>query len=137
MADAPADLTSVIRAFIDEVNRGDMAGALARLTADVCIVEDLAPFRWTGAGAGGEWLAAMGANAGNLGVTEIAMAPGEPRRVEVEGGHGYCVVPGRLTYRGPDVALAVDGLLTFAMRLEQGAWRIAAFTWSGDRPQPE
>lgn len=137
MRETAADLLCVIRAFIDDVNGGDIASALGRLTDDVCIVEDLAPFRWTGPAAGGEWIAAMAANAGRLGATAIRMTPGEPQRVEVDGEHGYCIIPGRVTLRGPDVALVEDGLLTFVMRFEHGRWRVSAFTWTGDPPKPQ
>ena len=135
MPDPANDPLSAVRAFIDEVNRGSIPAALARLTADVCIVEDIAPFRWTGPEAGGQWLAAMAANAERLGVTAIAMNPGEPDRVEVEGTDAYCIRPGRVTLDGPEVALAEDGLLTFVMRADGGEWRIAALTWSGSRPE--
>ena len=133
MDDAPGQLHSVLRAFIDEVNGGDVAAALARLTGDVCIVEDLAPFRWTGAQAGGQWLAAMAGNAARLGATAVTMHPGEPRRTEVDGDDAYCIIPGRVAIEGPGVALAEEGLITFALRREGGEWRISALTWSGER----
>jgi hypothetical protein len=129
------DLLSEIRAFIDDVNTGQISVALARLTNDVCIVEDLPPFRWMGARAGSEWIAAMRANAQRLGVTAVTMTPGEARRIEVEGDHGYCIIPGRVTLEGAEV-LREDGLITFAMRLEDGQWRISGLTWTGDRPAP-
>ncbi len=134
MSDPATDLLSEVRAFIDDVNSGDVSEALHRLTEDVCIVEDIAPFRWTGTEAGGQWLAAMGANAQRLGVTLITMTPGEPRRIEVEGDYGYCIIPGVVTFDGPGAALREDGLITFAMRLDGGQWRISALTWTGSRP---
>ena len=136
MAGPDDALLNEVFAFIEDVNGGNVPAALARLTDDVCIVEDLAPYRWTGPEAGGQWLAAMGANAARLGVTVIAMTPGEPQRTEVDGEHGYCIVPGRVTLRGPDVHLAEEGLITFAMRAEAGVWKISAVTWTGARPTP-
>lgn len=134
MADPAAELQGVIYAFIDEVNGGNIPAALARLTADVCIVEDLAPFRWSGPTAGGEWLAAMAANGQRLGVTAIVMTPAEPKRIEVEGEHGYCIIPGRVGLTGPTTRLQEDGLITFALRAEGGRWKISALTWTGDPP---
>lgn len=134
MSDPAADLLSEVRAFIDDVNGGNASQALRRLTEDVCIIEDIAPFRWTGSEAGGQWLAAMGVNAQRLGVTSITMTPGEPRRVEVEGDYGYCIVPGIVALEGPGAALREDGLITFAMHFKDGRWRISALTWTGSRP---
>ena len=133
VTDPAAELISVLRRFIDDVNSGNGEAALGRLTEDVCIVEDIAPFRWTGPQAGGQWLGAMGTNAQRLGITAITMTPGDPRRTEVEGDHGYCIMPGRVTLEGPDTTLYEDGLLTFAMRLEREQWKISAMTWTGDR----
>ena len=78
MSDPAADLLSEVHSFIDDVNSGNASKALGRLVEDVCIVEDIAPFRWTGSEAGGRWLAAMRENAQRLGVSAITMTPGEP-----------------------------------------------------------
>jgi hypothetical protein len=134
MSDPAADLLSEVHSFIDDVNSGNASKALGRLVEDVCIVEDIAPFRWTGSEAGGRWLAAMGENAQRLGVSSITMTPGEPQRIEVEGEHGYCIVPGVVRLEGPSVSLREDGLITFAMQLDRGHWRISALTWTGGRP---
>lgn len=136
MSDPAADLVSVLGAFIDEVNAGNAPAALARLTDDVCIIEDLAPFRWTGPEAGGQWLSDMAENGRRMGATMIRMTYGEPQRVEVEGDHGYCIIPGRVTLDGPQVAFAEEGLITFAGRREGGEWRITALTWTGDSATP-
>lgn len=129
-------LLSDIRAFIDEVNRGDAASALARFTDDVCIVEDLSPFRMTGPEAGQRWLAAMGGNAQKLGVTAVALHPAEPRRIEADEQYGYCILPGELSLDGPNAKLHAHGELTMAARRENGAWKFCAMTWAGDEPAP-
>lgn len=134
MSDLTDSLLSDILAFIDEVNRGDAAAALARFTDDVCIIEDLSPFRMTGPDAGQRWLSAMGANAQKLGVTAVALHPGEPRRIEADDQYGYCILPGELMLDGPDKKLHAAGELTMAARREGGAWQFCAMTWAGDEP---
>ena len=137
MADATTDgLLSDILAFIDEVNRGDAASALARFTDDVCIVEDLPPFRLTGPDAGTRWLTAMGGNAQKLGVTAVALHPAQPRRIESDGETGYCILPGNLSLDGPNAKLYASGELTMAARRESGEWKFCAMTWAGDEPTP-
>jgi hypothetical protein len=134
MSDPTAELLSEVRGFIADVNSGNASDALQRLTEDVCIVEDIAPFRWTGTEAGGQWLAAMGANAQRLGVTAITMNPGEAQRIEIEGNYGYCIVPGMVLLERKGTALREDGLITFAMQFEGEQWRISALIWTGNRP---
>lgn len=134
MSDATDSLLSDILAFIDEVNRGDAPAALARFTDDVCIVEDLAPYRLTGPDAGQRWLAAMGGNAQKLGVTAVVLHPGQPRRVEADDRYGYCILPGELSLDGPSAKLHAAGELTMAARRENGSWKFCAMTWAGDEP---
>jgi ketosteroid isomerase-like protein len=134
---AHEDIVGAIGRFVDAVNGGDVAGALACLAADVTIVEDVAPYRWQGPAAGAEWMLAMARNAEAAGMTEVAMRIGAPVRVEVEGGHGYAVVPGVLRLRGGGASLRSDGSLTFALRRGDEAWLISAMAWTGAAPQPE
>lgn len=136
MSDAIDTLLSDTLAFIDEVNRGDAGAALARFTDDVCIVEDLSPFRLTGPDAGQRWLAAMGGNAQKLGVTSVALHASQPRRIEADDQYGYCILPGELSLDGPDAKLHAHGELTMAARRENGAWKFCAMTWAGDEPAP-
>lgn len=136
-APVPADPMAAIAGFTDAVNRNDMAGALTYLGPSPTIVDDLAPYRWQGPGAGGAWMAAMGANAQAKGMTTINMKLGKANRVEVEGTTGYAVVPGVLSYGFKDGhAERADGVLTFAVQRAGGGWRIDALTWTGPSPKP-
>jgi ketosteroid isomerase-like protein len=136
MTDATDSLLSDILAFIGEVNGGNAAAALARFTDDVVIVEDLAPYRISGADAGQRWLQMMAGNAQKLGATAVVLHPGEPRRIEADDSTGYCILPGELTLDGPSTKLHAHGELTMAARHEGGRWRFCAMTWAGDEPAP-
>lgn len=124
-------VTVSIADFVDAVNRGDQAKAVAHFTDDVTIVEDLAPFRWHGPNAGPDWMLAMWENAQRNNVSAIMMEISPPTRVEVEGGAAYAVVPGLLTYHGDGSALRSEGLLTFSLKARGGKWLISALAWSG------
>src|SRR4051812_19691957 len=103
LAAAPADereVASSVASFVDAVNTGRRAEALAHFTADVSITEDIAPYRWQGPAAGAEWLDAMWKNGQRLGASNIQMHLDTPIRVEVTGDRAYEVVPGVLTLEG-------------------------------------
>ena len=123
-------IVASITEFVDAVNRGDRDAALARLTNDVSIIEDLAPYRWQGPSAGSEWLEAMAENARRNAITSISMNLRNATRVEVQGEHAYAIVEGVLTYGGGTPRQA-DGLLTFAMIKQDDNWMIRAFAWTG------
>ncbi len=131
MASSPsAEVVSAIADFVGAVNRGNQDAALALLTKDVTITEDLAPYRWQGPTAGAEWLVAMHENAQREAITGIFMQLGRATRVEVEGGHAYAIVEGHLTYNGAKL-LHSHGTLTFALVKEPRGWLISAFAWTG------
>jgi len=129
--DHAKEVTESIADFVDAVNRGDQAGAIAHLSDDVTIIEDLAPFRWTGPNAGPEWMMAMWENAQRNGISAIVMEISPPMRVEVEENGAYAVVPGLLSYERPGSMLRSDGLLTFSLRASSGQWLINGLVWSG------
>jgi ketosteroid isomerase-like protein len=134
--EAGDEVVSFIARFVDAVNRGDEGAALASLTADVTIVEDLAPFRWHGPTAGAEWLGGMFENARRLGISSISMELGRAIRVEVEEPHAYAVVEGQLRYGAAGPPLHADGVLTFVLVREDGEWMISALVWSGPEATP-
>jgi ketosteroid isomerase-like protein len=133
MAQTVAD---TIATFVNEVNKGQATEALARFTSDVSITEDLAPFSWRGANAGAEWLSAMQANGARIGVTDIQMKLGVPLQVLVDGDRAYEAVPGVVTLKGKAGAVHETGVLTFALRREGGAWKIATLAWGGAAAAP-
>jgi ketosteroid isomerase-like protein len=128
---------AAISHFTEAVNQGDMAGALGYFGPSPTVVDDLAPYRWQGAGAGGAWMAAMGANAEAKGITVINMRLAKASRVEVDRDKAYAVVPGVLTFTFRDGHTEhADGLLTFALQQTAGAWKIDVLTWTGPREKP-
>ncbi len=124
------EIVDSIAEFVDAVNRGDRAAVLARLTDDVSIIEDLAPYRWQGSEAESQWLDAMAENARRNAITSISMNLRNATRVEVDGEHAYAIFQGVLTYGGGSPRQA-DGLLTFAMVRQDDNWMIRAFAWTG------
>ena len=109
--------------------------ALARLTHDPTIVEDIAPYTWRGPDAGAEWLTAMAANAARLAVTDVVMDLGAAQRIEVGVTAGYAVFAGTVLLKKADQTLREAGLLTFAFERHLDDWLIAALTWTGDHPK--
>jgi ketosteroid isomerase-like protein len=131
MAHPDQEVTNTVTDFVDAVNRGDQARAIAHLSNDVTIVEDLAPFRWHGPNAGPEWLLAMWQNAQRNGVSAVSMEVAPPTRIEVDDDTAYAIVPGVLTYVTQESRLRSDGILTFSLRANEGQWLINAFAWTG------
>jgi ketosteroid isomerase-like protein len=129
-------VVSSIAGFVDAVNKGDSAKALAHLASDVSITEDLAPFRWHGPRAGSDWLTAMQKNGERMGISDIQMKLGVPAQVLAQGDRAYEAVPGVVTLRGKGKTLHEAGMLTFALRKVRRDWRIVLLAWGGAAAAP-
>jgi ketosteroid isomerase-like protein len=129
-------VASSIASFVDAVNKGDSAKALAHLASDVSITEDLAPFRWHGPRAGSDWLTAMQKNGERMGISDIQMKLGVPAQVLAQGDRAYEAVPGVVTLRGKGKTLHEAGMLTFALRKVRRDWRIVLLAWGGAAAAP-
>jgi Domain of unknown function (DUF4440) len=124
-------VAETVRAMVEAVNRGEFATAADTFSTDPVIVEDIAPFRWTGTGAVEAWLGAMGANAARMGATAIIMALDEPTRIEISQDRAYALVPGKLTLSSDSEPMVADGILTFILEGQDGNCLIDTLIWSG------
>ncbi|MCW3005119.1 MAG: hypothetical protein JWQ20_4417 [Conexibacter sp.] len=123
---------ATITRMTDAVNRGDAPTAFAAFTPGPTIIEDLAPYRWTGPGTPQAWLDGMGANAQAHGITTINMKLAAPTRIEVANDRAYAIVPGTLSYVLKDGhAEHADGLITALLQRTGGDWKIDTLIWSG------
>ncbi|HEX4739331.1 MAG TPA: nuclear transport factor 2 family protein [Allosphingosinicella sp.] len=125
-----------VASFVEAVNTGHLKEALAHLTPDVAITEDLAPYRWQGPKAGAQWLDAMWKNGQRMGVSNIRMRLEPPMQVLVSGDRAYEAIPGVVTLAGKGPTLHERGLLTFALRRSGGVWKINQFSWGGEKAKP-
>jgi ketosteroid isomerase-like protein len=136
-AHAPGDVMSTITRMTTAVNHGEMPTAFAAFTANPTITDDLAPYRWQGAGAPQAWITAMGANAQARGIAGIDMQLSAATRVEVADDRAYALVPGRLTFTMKDGRKErADGLLTFTLQRSAAEWKIDTLAWSGPPAKP-
>jgi ketosteroid isomerase-like protein len=125
----------VVIGFVEAVNHGQMDKALDYYAPSVTIVDDLAPYRWTGPGAGGAWLTAMDANAKALAITGIEMRVTQVTRVEVAADHAYAIAPGRLSFTYKDGHRErAEGQLAFTLVKTPRGWKIDTQTWAGPAP---
>ena len=134
-AAAAADVTVPIHQFIDGFNTGDTKAAYAAYaTGDIVIVDEFAPHRWSGTHAAQDWAADYDKHAQATGVADGSVQYGPPTRTEIEGDVAYVIVPTVYNYKEHGQLTAEEGQMTFVLRLESGAWKISAWTWSGVKP---
>jgi ketosteroid isomerase-like protein len=130
-AQVPAEVMAPIRQFIDGFNKGDVPSAIAACAPSTMIIDEFAPFEWSGDGACGTWANDYGAHATKEGVTAGAVAMGTPRFHAVEGDRAYVVVPTsyEVTQKGKQVK-QTGAVMAVTLRKGAAGWKITAWSWS-------
>lgn len=127
---------TTIDAFVAAFNAGDLAAAKATHEATPTIIDDLAPYLWSGRDAFDRWVADQNKETLTLGRTSEKVSMGTTRRVEISGANAYVIVPATYSYTEKGVAMAKPTQMTFALHKARAGWRISAWSWTGPRGRP-
>jgi|SRR4051812_13660992 len=131
----PSDTPQAVAgAYIDAFNRGDAAAMAACWAEQGVILDGMAPHLWTGPSAALDWYRDVLAEGEHLAASDYGVTLGEPAHDAATGDSAYLVVPAQMEFtlvRQP--IRQIGATITFALRREQGAWRIAAWAWAKGR----
>ena len=94
-----SDVMAVVKAYLADMNTGDVPNFTKLCAPQVIILDDFPPQPWQGANACTDWLNALVAYDAKTGVTPEALTIGAPRRLSVDGDHAYVVLPAGYKYR--------------------------------------
>jgi ketosteroid isomerase-like protein len=128
-ATPPPDVMAPINAVLAATNADKIAGLDSYYTADAVVVDEFAPYVWTGQTAGTHWWTALdrlGVQMGSSAVHATALAV---EHFEVKGDSAYVVIPLEITYTLKGKPQHETGLWTVTLRRSGGAWQIATQTW--------
>jgi len=136
-AAANAELAAPIHQFIEAFNKGDgkTAGA-THLAAGVTIIDEVPPYIWQGPKAFETWAADLTKNDAAGGITEEKVTLGAVTREVVSPATAYVIVAATYTFKQKGVAMREPAQMTFALKKESGAWKIAGWSWTGPDPTP-
>ncbi|HKU66205.1 MAG TPA: nuclear transport factor 2 family protein [Candidatus Baltobacteraceae bacterium] len=123
---------------IDQVLAAMSSGDSKRLagvySSDAVIVDDQAPFQWTGSNAGEDWFATTAGRWGKLWYGKFVptlRSPLQPAaNMQFGPASAYVTVPGKLTSRLAGKRIDQRGVLTFTLRRVSGAWKITSQIWT-------
>ena len=133
------DNTAVMKpidGFIKSTGQGRLAEAAGYFTPSHSIIDEFAPYHWSGPKAVTTWWAGFVADSKTSGMTDADMAMGAPTRVLTTAHHAYVVAPAVLTFKLKGAPGRETGTFAFSLDKTPKGWRIAAFSWAGDKPQP-
>ena len=140
-ATAPAHTQSspdtVVQGWLKTFNAGDMAKAASfNSPAGISIIDEFAPYAWSGPKAFDDWGATFGADAKSSGLTEPKVTMSAPLIKNLAATQAYLVYPSVYTYKLKGVAMREAGRMAIVLRKEDTGWKIASWAWTGTVPKP-
>lgn len=130
-ASATAGPMSVVHQFIDGLNSGNMASALAACEPSASIVDEFPPHEWQGLAACAHWARDFEAYGTANGITGGIVTLETPRHVDQSGDRAYVVVPAIYTYKARGKRVTESGsILTVALKRTTAGWRITGWAWA-------
>ena len=145
MAAGPAPTNAVDRLAVMNAVDGALhafsAGDMTNFRAawadrDVEIVDDVAPYVWTGADSLNRWLAETGAEVAKLKLTNMSLVAKSPQRLDVVGDHAYLVLPVVVSYVKLGVAMRQDGVQTIVLDRKGRGWVMRVMAYAGGHALP-
>lgn len=134
---AAQDVAAPIHQFLDGFNSGDTKSANAALvTGDMLIVDEVAPFSWSGPNASQQWAADLDKHESSLGITDGKVKYSAPTRSVVEGDTAYVIVPTAYLFNQHGKPMSEEAQMTFVLHKQNGAWKIAGWVWTGVEGHP-
>jgi hypothetical protein len=126
-----------VRTFIDSFNKVDTKTAAAQTSPDgMSIVDEIAPFSWSGTKAFDTWGQALEEADKAAGNTDARVTDAKPVRVEVSTDHAYVVVPAVYTFKQKGVSMKETARMAITLQKGKTGWLITGFAWAGTKPQP-
>jgi len=124
-----ATVEAPIHRMMEGFNKGDIAAVKALHVTAPTIVDDIAPFHWSGPGAFDSWLGDLGKAEAAEGKTDGVVWFGDPVAESVVGDRAYVVAPCSYTFKQKGMTLRETGLTSFVLVKQGGAWKIESWTW--------
>jgi len=131
-----AGMEATIRQFADAFNKGDMKTAKALHVAAPIIVDEIAPYSWSGPKAFDSWGADLGKAEAAEGKSGGKVTIGAPTRENIAGDHAYVVAPTTYTFLQKGQIMRETSQITMVLAKDASGWKIASWTWTGPDAKP-
>lgn len=118
-----------VRALLQALNTNSAAPAAGAFTANAIIVDEFAPFRWTGPSAASQYMSSFGSMIKAAKLSDVHGTIGKVTAFDRTGNRAYMVI-------ATDVAATMNGkrsvehgTWTFTLQSSGSTWQIDSVTW--------
>jgi len=116
--------------LVASTNSNLPSGVAAAYVAAPTIVDDFAPFRWSGEGAPLRWLRDYRAGTRSEGMTRLNLVRHAPSYLRVSGSRAWAVVPMEVSFYMKAKRRSEEGSWTFVLVWNGKEWRIESSAWA-------
>jgi ketosteroid isomerase-like protein len=131
------DAVRAVTTWIDRFNAGDMNAFYSAHTANAVIIDEFAPYVWSGKDAPHVWANGFDADAKAHRITEPRMDYAAPIRAESDGKSAYIVLPTVYRIKQDGRSMSAAGTMTFVMVKTASGWKIASWSYAAPAPAPD
>jgi hypothetical protein len=125
-----AGIATTIRTMMDGFNKGDIAAVKSVHVTNPTIVDNVAPFAWSGAGSFDKWLGDLARSEAAAGKSDGNVWFGDAVDEQIAGDHAYAVTPSSYTYKQGGRTMRESGFMAFVLVKEGTMWKVASWTWA-------
>ncbi len=127
----PAQIVALARAVVDAANANDPSKLSGLYTDDAVVIDELAPYVWTGANAGAQWWTAVGQILAASKIAALHVTALSVSEYRAAGDVAYVIQPLQITETNADGKTRTElGTQTYTFRNVNGTWKISSATWT-------
>jgi hypothetical protein len=119
-----------MRAFASGAATMNAATVTAVCTHNASIVDEFAPYTWSGPAAPSRYVASLRSWAAANKLTAVRVRIGEPRYFDVSGSASWASMPATYSFLANGRPAAEDGVWVFVLARTGAAWKIASVAWA-------
>jgi hypothetical protein len=125
-----AAVEAPVRQLVAALNAGNVKAASATHIAAPTLIDEAAPYFWSGPKAVERWYADLDASEKASGIKDGVVAIGTPVRELVSGSQAYVVWPATYSYEKKTVPLRETAQWVFTLVKQESGWKIASWAWA-------
>ena len=125
-----AAIATTIKTMMDGFNNGDITAVKALHVADPTIVDNVAPFVWSGPGSFEKWLGDLVKSETAAGKSDGKVWFGDSVDEQVSGDRAYVVTPCSYTYKQGGKTVRESGFVAFLLVKVGASWKVSSWSWA-------
>lgn len=131
------DATKAVTTVLDKFNAGDVNAFIDAHRDGAVIIDEFAPYSWSGSGSVKTWLDGYAKDSAARGISDGRVDYDKPIQANSNGRSAYIVLPTVYRFKQGGKAMAGKGSMTFVMVMTGKDWKISSWTYSGATPAPK